>query len=100
MYRAAVNALRRRALELEYRANLERLEAMVAERSDQMARAAAFQAGMLPASPWRGNGFEVAASFTAGREIGGDIFDWHQPAPRFLTVTRGDVRGRASRRRS
>src|SRR6266481_4498129 len=94
MYLAAVNALRRRALELEYRANLERLEAMVAERSDQMARAAALQAGMLPASPWRGNGFEVAASFTPAREISGDFYDWHQPDPRLLTVTLGDVMGK------
>src|SRR5216683_795951 len=94
MYLAAVNALRRRALELEYRANLERLETMVAERSDQMARAAALQAGMLPASPWRGNGFEVAASFTPAREISGDFYDWHQPDPRLLTVTLGDVMGK------
>src|SRR5260370_1022538 len=94
MYLAAVNALRRRALELEYRANLERLETMVAERSDQMARAAALQAGMLPASPWRGNGFEVAASFTPAREISGDFYDWHQPDPRLLTVTLGDLMGK------
>src|SRR5260370_20828957 len=57
MYLAAVNALRRRALELEYRANLERLETMVAERSDQMGRAAGRQAGLLPGSPRRRNGF-------------------------------------------
>src|SRR5260370_24458694 len=69
MYLAAVNALRRRALELEYRANLERLEAMVAEGSSQVARAAALQAGMLPGSPWRCNGFEVAASVTPDRCI-------------------------------
>ncbi len=94
MYLAAVNALRRRSLELEYRANLERLESMVAERSDQMARAAALQAGMLPASPLRGQGFEIAASFTPAREISGDFYDWHQPNPRFLTVTLGDVMGK------
>jgi len=94
MYLAAVNALRRRSLELEYRANLERLETMVAERSDQMARAAALQAGMLPASPLRGQGFEIAASFTAAREISGDFYDWHQPNARFLTVTLGDVMGK------
>jgi len=94
MYLAAVNALRRRSLELEYRANLERLESMVAERSDQMARAAALQAGMLPPSPLRGQGFEIAASFTPAREISGDFYDWHQPNPRFLTVTLGDVMGK------
>jgi sigma-B regulation protein RsbU (phosphoserine phosphatase) len=94
MYLAAVNALRRRSLELEYHANLERLESMVAERSDQMARAAALQAGMLPASPLRGQGFEVAAHFTPAREISGDFYDWHQPDPRFVAVTLGDVMGK------
>ncbi len=94
VYLAAVNALRRRSLELEYRSNLERLEAMVAERSDQMARAAALQAGMLPASPLKGQGFEVAAHFTPAREISGDFYDWHQPDPRFVAVTLGDVMGK------
>ncbi len=94
MYLAAVNALRRRSLELEYHANLERLEAMLAERADQMARAADLQAGMLPASPFKLNGFEVAAHFAAAREISGDFYDWYQPDPRFLAVTLGDVMGK------
>ncbi len=94
IYLATVNALRRRSLEMEYRANLERLESMVAERSDQMARAAALQAGMLPASPLRGQGFEVAAHFTAAREISGDFYDWHQLDPRYVAVTLGDVMGK------
>lgn len=94
LYLAVVNAIRRRSLELEYHANLERLESMVAERSDQMARAAALQAGMLPASPLRGQGFEVAAHFTPAREISGDFYDWHQPDPRFVAVTLGDVMGK------
>lgn len=94
MYLAAVNALRRRSLELEYRANLERLESMVAERSDQMERAAALQAGMLPASPLKGEGFEVAAHFTPAKEISGDFYDWHQLDPRFVAVTLGDVMGK------
>src|SRR5256712_2914089 len=94
MYLAAVNALRRRSLELEYRANLERLESVVAERSDEMARAAALQAGMLPPSPLKGQNFEVAAHFTPAREISGDFYDWHQPNPRFIAVTLGDVMGK------
>lgn len=94
MYLAAVNALRRRSLELEYRANLERLEAMLAERADQMARAADLQAGMLPTSPFKLNGFEVAAHFAAAREISGDFYDWYQPDPGFLAVTLGDVMGK------
>jgi sigma-B regulation protein RsbU (phosphoserine phosphatase) len=94
IYLAAVNALRRRSVETEYRSNLVRLEAMVAERSDQMARAAALQAGMLPASPLRGQGFEVAAHFTAAREISGDFYDWHQPNPGSVAITLGDVMGK------
>ena len=94
MYLAAINALRRRSLELEYRSNLDRLESMVAERSDQMARAAALQAGMLPTSPLRVKGFEIAAHFTPAREISGDFYDWYQPDPRFIAVTLGDVMGK------
>ncbi len=94
LYLASVNALRRRSLELEYRANLQRLESMVAERSDQMARAAALQAGMLPASPLRGQGYELAAAFTPAREISGDFYDWNQPDPRYVAVTLGDVMGK------
>lgn len=94
LYLATVNAVRRRSMELEYRANLQRLESMVSERSDQMARAAALQAGMLPASPLKGDGFEVAAHFTPAREISGDFYDWHQPSPRYLAVTLGDVMGK------
>ncbi|HYT12378.1 MAG TPA: fused response regulator/phosphatase [Candidatus Nitrosopolaris sp.] len=94
LYLATVNALRRRSLELEYRSNLDRLESMVAERSDQMARAAALQAGMLPVSPLRGQGFEIAAHFTPAREISGDFYDWNQPEPRYVAVTLGDVMGK------
>jgi sigma-B regulation protein RsbU (phosphoserine phosphatase) len=94
LYLAVVNALRRRSVELEYDANLKRLESMVAERSTQMARAAALQAGMLPESPFKGDGFEIAAHFTPAREISGDFYDWHQPDPRFVAVTLGDVMGK------
>ncbi|HEX7263909.1 MAG TPA: SpoIIE family protein phosphatase [Candidatus Dormibacteraeota bacterium] len=94
LYLAVVNGLRRRSVELEYSANLKRLESMVAERSTQMARAAALQAGMLPESPFKGDGFEIAAHFTPAREISGDFYDWHQPDPRFVAVTLGDVMGK------
>jgi len=94
LYLATVNALRRRSLELEYRSNLDRLESMVAERSDQMARAAALQAGMLPVSPLRGQGFEIAAHFTPAREISGDFYDWHRSADGRVTLTVGDVMGK------
>ena len=94
LYLLAVNNLRRRQLELENRANLARLEGLLAERAEQMRRAAELQAGMLPPSPYKEDGFEVAAHFSAAREISGDFYDWYcSPAGR-LIVTLGDVMGK------
>ena len=94
LYLLVVNNLRRRAVEMDHRANLERLEGMVAERADQMRRAAELQAGMLPASPFKEDGFEIAAHFTAAREISGDFYDWHRAADGRVTLTLGDVMGK------
>ena len=94
LYLLVVNNLRRRSLEMEHRASLERLEAMLAERSEQMRRAAELQAGMLPASPFRENGFEIAAHFSAAREISGDFYDWYHSAGGRIALTLGDVMGK------
>jgi CheY-like chemotaxis protein len=94
LFLAVVNAFRRRSLELDYRGNLQRLESLVAERTDQMARAATVQAGLLPSSPLIGAGFEVAAHFAPAREISGDFYDWYMPEPRRLALTLGDVMGK------
>jgi phosphoserine phosphatase RsbU/P len=95
LYLAVVNAFRRRSMELEYRGNLQRLESLVAERADQMAKAAKVQAGLLPASPLIGEGFEVAAHFAPAREISGDFYDWYTLAGQGrLAVTLGDVMGK------
>ena len=94
LYLAVVNAFRRRSLELEYRANLHRLESMVAERTDQMAKAAKVQMGLLPSSPLIEDGFEVAAHFAPAREISGDFYDWYRPDRNRLAVTLGDVMGK------
>ena len=94
LYLAVVNAIRRRRLELEYQANLRRLETMVAERAEQMQNAAHVQEGMLPRSPLDGEGFEVAAHFTPAREISGDFYDWYLPDPNRIAVTLGDVMGK------
>jgi sigma-B regulation protein RsbU (phosphoserine phosphatase) len=94
LYLAVYNAFRRRNLELEYQANLHRLEAMVAERAAQMANAAHIQEGMLPKSPLIGDGFEVAAHFTPAREISGDFYDWYMPDEKRVAVTLGDVMGK------
>ncbi|HSS60567.1 MAG TPA: SpoIIE family protein phosphatase [Candidatus Limnocylindrales bacterium] len=94
LYLLIVNNLRRRALERDNRANLQRLEGLVAERAEQMRRAAELQAGMLPASPYRADGFEVAAHFTPAREISGDFYDWYVSGEGRITVTLGDVMGK------
>ena len=94
LYLAVVNAFRRRSLELEYRANLKRLESLVAERSDQIKKAAQVQAGLLPGSPLIGEGFEIAAFFAPASEISGDFFDWYRPDSNRLALTLGDVMGK------
>jgi len=94
LYLLVVNNLQRRSLEMDHRASLDRLEGMVAERVDQMRRAAELQAGMLPASPFREDGFEVAAHLTAAREISGDFYDWYRAGNGRLAVTLGDVMGK------
>ena len=94
LYLLVVNNIRRRSLELEHRASLDRLEGMVAERTEQMRRAAELQSGMLPASPFKADGFEIAAHFTAAREISGDFYDWYRSADRRVTATLGDVMGK------
>ena len=94
LYLLVVNNLQRRSLEMTHRASLDRLEGMVAERAEQMRRAAELQAGMLPPTPYKENGFEVAAHFTAAREISGDFYDWYRATDGRLTVTVGDVMGK------
>jgi serine phosphatase RsbU (regulator of sigma subunit) len=94
LYLTAVNALRRRRLERDNIANLASLEAMVAERADQVRRAAAVQTGLLPSSPMQQFGYEVAAHFTPAREISGDFYDWYVPGPGRVAVTLGDVMGK------
>ena len=94
LYLLVVNNLRRRSLEISNRVNLSRLEGMVAERAEQMRRAAELQAGMLPASPFKEDGFEIAAHFTAAREISGDFYDWYRSSNGRMTITLGDVMGK------
>lgn len=94
LYLLVVNNLRRRSLELDNRANLKRLEGLLSERAEQMRRAAELQAGMLPASPYKEEGFEVAASFSAAREISGDFYDWYCSPSGHLVLTLGDVMGK------
>lgn len=94
LYLLVVNNLKRRGLDLEHRADVERLEGMVQERTTQMRRAAELQTGMLPPSPYREDGFEIAAHFTAAREISGDFYDWYPSEGNRMTLALGDVMGK------
>jgi serine phosphatase RsbU (regulator of sigma subunit) len=94
LYLLVVNNLRRRSVEIENRANVDRLETLVAERVEQMRRAAEMQSGMMPASPYRGDGFEIAAHFQAAREISGDFYDWYPTRDGKVTLSLGDVMGK------
>jgi serine phosphatase RsbU (regulator of sigma subunit) len=94
LYLVVVNSLQRRELELDHRANLQRLEGMLDERAEQMRRAVELQAGMLPHSPWKGDGFELAAHFVASKEISGDFYDWYLQDSGELVLTLGDVMGK------
>jgi sigma-B regulation protein RsbU (phosphoserine phosphatase) len=94
LYLLAVNNLKRRALERDHEATVRRLESMVAERAEQMRKAAELQSGMLPPSPWKGDGFELAAHFVPAREISGDFYDWYGAADGRVAVALGDVMGK------
>ena len=94
LYLIVVNNLRRRFLEIEHRANVSRLEGLVEERAEQVRRAAELQAGMLPPSPLKADGFEVAAHFTASREISGDFYDWYSNGNGTIALSLGDVMGK------
>jgi len=94
LYLVVVNALQRRTLEIEHRANQQRLEAMLDERAGQMRRAVELQAGMLPVSPLKEDGFELAAHFVPSKEISGDFYDWYRQDSGGLVVTLGDVMGK------
>ncbi len=94
LYLTVVNNLQRRTLELEHRATLRRMEGMLNDRAEQMRRAVELQAGMLPVSPLKEDGFELAAHFTPAKEISGDFYDWYRQDTGRLVVTLGDVMGK------
>jgi sigma-B regulation protein RsbU (phosphoserine phosphatase) len=94
LYLTVVNNLKRRTLELEHRATLRRMEVMLDERAEQMRRAVELQAGMLPVSPLKEDGFELAAHFTPAKEISGDFYDWYRQDTGQLVLTLGDVMGK------
>lgn len=94
LYLLVVGNIRRRSHELKQRESVDRLQGIVEQRSDQMRRAAQLQSGMLPASPLIEEGYEIAAHFTAAREISGDFYDWYRSDDAHITLSLGDVMGK------
>lgn len=60
----------------------------------ELVRAADVQAGLLPRSFPSIAGFELAAECAPAREVGGDFYDWQQPAPHRLSLWLCDVMGK------
>jgi serine phosphatase RsbU (regulator of sigma subunit) len=79
------NAALRRQLDDERR----RLEA-------ELAQAARVQAELLARTPPRLAGFELAARCLPAREVGGDFYDWQQPARDRVTRTARRSFGRSA----
>jgi phosphoserine phosphatase RsbU/P len=94
LYLLAVDNLRRRTVERDHVASVERLESVVAERADQMRQASSLQGGMLPTSPLKDDGFHIAAKLAAAREVSGDFYDWYRSPTGRLIVTVADVMGK------
>jgi serine phosphatase RsbU (regulator of sigma subunit) len=69
-------------------------EARRRELEAELARAAQLQADLLPRAAPAVPGLDVAARCLPARRVGGDFFDWHEPAPGVLTLTLGDVMGK------
>uniref|UniRef100_UPI002ACD84CD PP2C family protein-serine/threonine phosphatase n=1 Tax=Chloroflexus sp. TaxID=1904827 RepID=UPI002ACD84CD len=71
-----------------------RLDEKRRELEAEIKHAAQIQAEMLPQQMPRLPGYTIAARCIPAREVGGDFYDWHFPAPHLLNVTFGDVMGK------
>jgi PAS domain S-box-containing protein len=66
----------------------------VTRRRNEQAGAAAMQRLMLPGVAPALDGYELAGTCRPAADVGGDFFDWQEPAPGMLTLTLGDVMGK------
>lgn len=71
-----------------------RLDEKRRELEAEIKHAAQIQAEMLPQQMPRLPGYTIAARCIPAREVGGDFYDWHFPAPHLLNLTFGDVMGK------
>jgi sigma-B regulation protein RsbU (phosphoserine phosphatase) len=60
----------------------------------ELSHAASVQADLLPRETPVIAGFELAAECVPAREVGGDFYDWNQPAPHMASLWLCDVMGK------
>ncbi|MEN9220955.1 MAG: SpoIIE family protein phosphatase [Thermostichus sp. BF3_bins_97] len=60
----------------------------------ELARAAEIQQELLPRTIPQLPGFDLAARCLPAREVGGDFYDWQEPAPDLFNIVLGDVMGK------
>lgn len=70
------------------------LEKKQAQLAQELARAAAVQAELLPTEQPTLSGFEIGARCIPASAVGGDFYDWQQLAGGRLSITVGDVMGK------
>lgn len=71
-----------------------RLDKKRRELEAELKHAAQIQADLLPQRSPNLPGYSLAARCIPAREVGGDFYDWHRPAPDLLNLTFGDVMGK------
>ncbi|MFQ3631500.1 PP2C family protein-serine/threonine phosphatase [Roseiflexus sp.] len=92
--RVLERTVQRLELERQNRALRQQLEAHHRRLAAEVARAAEVQARLLPQMAPILSGFQLAAECIPARDVGGDFYDWRQPAPHLLSFWLCDVMGK------
>lgn len=92
--RVLERTVQRLQLERQNRLLRQQLEAHHRRLVSEMARAAEVQARLLPQLAPVVPGFQLAAECIPARDVGGDFYDWQQPAPHLLSFWLCDVMGK------
>ncbi len=92
--RVLERTVQRLSLERQNRVLRQQLEAHHRRLVSEMARAAEVQARLLPQLAPVLPGFQLAAECIPARDVGGDFYDWQQPAPHLLSFWLCDVMGK------
>lgn len=92
--RVLERTVQRLELERQNRVLRQQLEAHHRRLLSEMARAAEVQARLLPQMAPVLPGFQLAAECIPARDVGGDFYDWQQPAPHVLSFWLCDVMGK------